>query len=200
MKINGNLVYDKINTEPSDNNLPYLKNNKVVHPRDSLIQLELKRIKNKLKTINHERIVNEKLFNKLFKNHQKKIDIEDLLENYNKRNSVLKIKMFKIKPTPFQTFIKKENFIRKVIENNIKKDFYKPKFFLCNKTAFNNINNSFNNNNNNFNIKNKYYYYNNNKSNNYDYDNNKLNRNSYFKELQINLINHNYNKNNKKND
>ena len=72
MKINGNLVYDKINTEPSDNNLPYLKNNKVVHPRDSLIQLELKRIKNKLKTINHERIVNEKLFNKLFKKSSKK--------------------------------------------------------------------------------------------------------------------------------
>ena len=182
MKINGNLVYDKINTEPSDNNLPYLKNNKIVNPRDSLIQLELKRIKNKLKTLHQERLENQKLFNKLIKNHQKKIDIEDLLENYHKRNSVVKIKNIIIKPTPFQMIIKKENLIRKVIEKNIKKDFQKPKFFLCNKTNFNK---------NYFNI-NKY---NNNISNN-NY-NIKSNRNHYFKNFHINLLNKNYKKNNK---
>ena len=182
MKINGNLVYDKINTEPSENELPYLKNNKIVHPRDSLIQLELKRIKNKLKTLHQERLENQKLFNKLIKNHQKKIDIEDLLENYHKRNSVIKIKNIKIKPTPFQTIIKKENLIRKVIEKNIKKDFQKPKFFLCNKTNFNN---------NYFNI-NKY---NNNTSNNYD--NIKSNRNYIFNHFKINLLHKNYKKNNK---
>ena len=184
MKINGNLVYDKINTEPSENELPYLKNNKIVHPRDSLIQLELKRIKNKLKTLHQERLENQKLFNKLIKNHQKKIDIEDLLENYHKRNSVIKIKNIKIKPTPFQTIIKKENLIRKVIEKNIKKDFQKPKFFLCNKTNFNN---------NYFNI-NKY---NNNNNTSNNYDNIKSNRNYIFNHFKINLLHKNYKKNNK---